>query len=59
MNLEQQVKHFKRCAEIARKDHSPQRAIMYECDAEIAELKLRIRELQDEKKFAADAAGYE
>ena len=59
MTLEQPVKHFRRCAEQHHKDGSPCRARMYECDAEITELKIQIRELQDEKKLQADVAGYE
>jgi formamidopyrimidine-DNA glycosylase len=59
MNLEQQVKHFRKCAEVHRKEGSPCRAAMYECDAEIAELKIKIRELQDEKRLQAEIAGYE
>ena len=59
MNLEQQVRHFRKCAKIWEKEGSPCRARMYECDAEIAELKLKIRELQDEKALQAEVAGYE
>lgn len=59
MNLKDQVKLFRERAEIYRREGSPCRAAMYECDAEIAELKIRIRELQDEKALQAEMAGYE
>lgn len=59
MNLEELVKHYRKCAEQAHKDSSPCRARMYECDARIAELKIKIREEQDDKACAAEQAGYD
>ena len=59
MELAKQPEHFHRLSTMHSSDHSPAKAVYYQCKAEVAEKRLEIRALQEEGNAAMRDAGYE
>ena len=58
MNLHEQVEYHKKRAAMFEKDYSPAMARVEENHAEIARLKIQIRECQDDIKCQLESGGY-